>query len=436
MHGYAMNSLIICCSQLLQGISKSPQKGKMTVLQRAGPMSSPSGEHDLISTASSALRRLHFKSAGGSRQKKHQPPQQPVPKVVIMGSSTTSTSSNNTINTSTDSANTVATMITVTDGDTDTETERRVNHIDDMLTNSLSLEKDEDFFSGSSTEDSNPVPPPPTPLLGAVSKEQHFIFVRTEVDDEVVESIDDDSKKISLLKSSIHNNKNVIDEPVTTTTKSPRSSRKRHHKRKSEGAVQTKNTSNINGHPPPPDLRVDFFSESFSQPSLVPVPTVSSPDDTTRVAETADKTRGDKALAGTLVLASSSSSSSTTTVLVKKAGGGGEKTATSSGSNINIPTATPVVNTTTNPLGIAGATALPTRQPTATTIVVQQPSITGGSPTIATVLLKNCSASGGAGVSGVVTDQVTKQQREENMKQLLDVANTLTLQELHDFEMK
>jgi Rad/Gem-related GTP binding protein 1 len=31
---------------------------------------------------------------------------------------------------------------------------------------------------------------------------------------------------------------------------------------------------------------------------------------------------------------------------------------------------------------------------------------------------------------------VTKQQREENMKQLLDVANTLTLQELHDFEMR
>jgi hypothetical protein len=68
------------------------------------------------------------------------------------------------------------------------------------------------------------------------------------------------------------------------------------------------------------------------------------------------------------------------------------------------------------------------------------------------VLLKNCSASAGSGSGGGVSGaaataaqasgdstkalSVTKQQREENMKQLLDVANTLTLQELHDFEMK
>ncbi|KAJ9580308.1 hypothetical protein L9F63_004024, partial [Diploptera punctata] len=391
------------------GIGKSPQKGKMTVVQRSGPMSTtsslspsatpPSGEHDLISTASSALRRLHFKSAGGSKlNKKHQQTQQPVPKVVIMGSSTTSTSSNNTINTSTDSANTVATMITVTDGDTDTETDKKYNHIDDILSNSLSLEKDEEFMSGSSTEDSNPIPPPPTPLLGAVSKEQHFIFVRTEVEDEEFENHDDD-KKISLLKSSIHNNKNVKDDNVVT--KSPRSSRRR-HKRKTDGAVQAKNSSNLNGHPPPPDLRVDFFSE----PGLIPV---TSPEE-------------GKPLASTVVLATSSSS--TTTVLVKTAGGGcgGEKGVASCGTNITG--GSHVVNTTTNPLGIA---ALPSRQTTATTIVVQQPSVTGGSPTIATVLLKNC-----GGASAGVTDK----QREENMKQLLDVANTLTLQELHDFEMK
>ncbi|XP_069687421.1 uncharacterized protein [Periplaneta americana] len=439
----------------------------MTVLQRSGPTSSTSslsssgtpprdGEHDLLSTASSALRRLHFKSAGGSRaNKKHQQSQQPVPKVVIMGSSTTSTSSNNTINTSTDSANTVATMITVTDGDTDTETEKKpVNHIDDILGTSLSLEKDDDFFSGSSTEDSNPVPPPPTPLLGAVSKEQHFIFVRTEVDDEEhIETLDEEARKISLLKSSIHNNRNVKD---GSSSRSPRSSRRRHHRHKAEGrsggGAQSKGSSHVNGHPPPPDLRVDFFSESFPQPSLIPVPAASNMDQGLTGFEDG---ASDKNLAGTVVLASSSSSSSsTTTVLVKKAGvlqgtvippgGGTEKTATSSGGaagNINIPASPPVVNTTTNPLGIAGATALPSRQ-TATTIVVQQPSVTGGSPTIATVLLKNCSGASGSGVSGVGgavaqdSGKVTKQQREENMKQLLDVANTLTLQELHDFEMK
>jgi len=184
-------------------------------------------------------------------------------------------------------------------------------------------------------------------------------------------------------------------------------------------------------------------------------------------AATADKARGDTNIAAGTVVLASASSSSTTTVLVKKAGvlqgtvipavGGGvlDQTPTSSGvtSNvvagtcINNPSSPPKVNTTTNPLGIAGATALPTRQTTATTIVVQQPSLSGGSPTIATVLLKNCGAggSGGAGVSGVCVGQtgessgasaVSKQQREENMKQLLDVANTLTLQELHDFEMR
>ncbi|XP_021921879.1 mucin-5AC-like isoform X2 [Zootermopsis nevadensis] len=457
----------------------------MTVLQRSGPMSSTSslsssgtppsgGEHDLLSTASSALRRLHFKSAGGSRaNKKHQPSQQPVPKVVIMGSSTTSTSSNNTINTSTDSANTVATMITVTDGETDTDTDKKpINYMNDIVGTSLSLEKDDDFYSGSSTDDSNPVPPPPTPLLGAVSKEQHFIFVRTEVDDEEhTGHPDEETRKISLLKSSIHNNKNIKDGvSTTTTTKSPRSSRRRHHHHRQKTDARSKTNSNMNGHHPPPDLRVDFFSDCFSKPVFNTADKERVFDKNFRrhsimtdVTTTVDKGRSDKSLAGgSAVLASSSSSSSTAAVLLKKAGvlqgtastvvGGEdevlEKTATSSGvgegTNINIPTSPPKVNTTTNPLGIAGATPLPMRHPTATTIVVQQPSVTGGSPTIATVLLKNCGASSGVGVTTAVTQSgdsaktvsVTKLQREENMKQLLDVANTLTLQELHDFEMK
>lgn len=434
----------------------------------------------MLATASSALRRLHFKSTGGSRgNKKHQPSQQPVPKVVIMGSSTTSTSSNNTINTSTDSANTVATLITVTDGETDTDTERKpMNHLNDIIGTSLSLDKDDEFLSGSSTDDSNPIPPPPTPLLGAVSKEQHFIFVRTELDEEVhTGKLDEEMRKISLLRSSIHNNKNIKDGVSTTTmttiTKSPRSSRHRHHRQKPD--ARTKNSSHINGHPPPPDLRFDFFSDTFSQPSFNSTGQGRVFDDIRQHSvladtATADKARGDTSkAAGTVVLASASSSSSTTTVLVKKAGvlqgtviptvsdAGGvlDQTTTSSGvtssvgagTGINIPPSPPKVNTTTNPLGIAGATAITTRQPTATTIVVQQPSLSGGSPTIATVLLKNCGAggSGGAGVSGVGVGQtgepsgasaVSKQQRDENMKQLLDVANTLTLQELHDFEMR
>lgn len=61
-----------------------------------------SRETDLLSHAASALRRLHFKSAGGSRSCRS------VPKVVVMGSST---ASETTINTSTDSANTMLTMV-------------------------------------------------------------------------------------------------------------------------------------------------------------------------------------------------------------------------------------------------------------------------------------------------------------------------------------
>ena len=61
----------------------------------------PSRDGDLFSSAASALRRLHFKSVGGSRT---------VPKLVVMGSST---ASENTINTSTDSANTMVTMVSI-----------------------------------------------------------------------------------------------------------------------------------------------------------------------------------------------------------------------------------------------------------------------------------------------------------------------------------
>ncbi|XP_031789421.1 probable serine/threonine-protein kinase nek3 isoform X3 [Nasonia vitripennis] len=55
------------------------------------------------------------------------------------------------------------------------------------------------------------------------------------------------------------------------------------------------------------------------------------------------------------------------------------------------------------------------------TIVVQQPSLSLDAPA-ATILLRTADADA--------------RRREENMKQLLDVANTLTLQEIHEFEKK
>lgn len=60
------------------------------------------------------------------------------------------------------------------------------------------------------------------------------------------------------------------------------------------------------------------------------------------------------------------------------------------------------------------------KRSTQATIVVQQPSLSLDAPA-ATILLH---------------PDADARRREENMRQLLDVANTLTLQEIHDFEMR
>jgi len=104
---------------------------RMAVLVRKSAPGSPtpssassygtaSSGNDLIASASSALRRLHFKSAGAqrmlNRSKQQQPQSQqssPVPKLKVLGSSSVSVESSATVNTSTDSS--AATMTTVTD---------------------------------------------------------------------------------------------------------------------------------------------------------------------------------------------------------------------------------------------------------------------------------------------------------------------------------
>ncbi|KAH0535118.1 hypothetical protein KQX54_013722 [Cotesia glomerata] len=61
-----------------------------------------------------------------------------------------------------------------------------------------------------------------------------------------------------------------------------------------------------------------------------------------------------------------------------------------------------------------------TKRTAQATIVVQQPSLSLDAPA-ATILLR---------------PDVDACRREENMRQLLDVTQTLTLQEIHDFEMR
>lgn len=120
----------------------STGKHRMAVLVRKSAPGSPtpssassygtaSPGNDLISSASSALRRLNFKSSGAqrilNRSKQQQPPFQqpssPVPKLKVLGSSSVSVESSATVNTSTDSS--AATMTTVTD---DTENEDSVDN--------------------------------------------------------------------------------------------------------------------------------------------------------------------------------------------------------------------------------------------------------------------------------------------------------------------
>nr|CAI5842735.1 unnamed protein product [Callosobruchus analis] len=87
------------------------------------------------------------------------------------------------------------------------------------------------------------------------------------------------------------------------------------------------------------------------------------------------------------------------------------------------------INVTTNPLEAQTPhfSSPSNKKNAAATIVVQQASV---SENISTILLK----SGAEFVSNVQQDKTRK--KEENMKQLLDVANNLTLEEIHDFEMR
>lgn len=71
------------------------------------------------------------------------------------------------------------------------------------------------------------------------------------------------------------------------------------------------------------------------------------------------------------------------------------------------------------------------------TIVVQQPTTVSSADTsVSTVLLKNGVGEFLPNVQHQDKSKQLKQNKEDNMKQLLDVANNLTLEEIHDFEMR
>lgn len=145
--------------------------------------------------------------------------------------------------------------------------------------------------------------------------------------------------------------------------------------------------------PPLPDLRVDFFNETVD------------PCQTDSLHVVSGEKRGSVCLNKCL----------------REVGAQLEASATSP------------INVTTNPL--ENSVHFGGRKAPQATIVVQQPSLSLDHSNVSTILLKNGSEFV-SNVESVGNKLSFKRQKEENMKQLLDVANNLTLEEIHDFEMR
>lgn len=396
---------------------------------------------------SSAIRRFNFKSAGGSRSCRT------VPKVVVMGSST---ASETTINTSTDSANTMLTMVTTTDGEQpddsfdliDVPAEMSppatapsqspihlVGHSDDMATGSRNSSPASPTSPisvaapASQTTPPLPLPSSPTSSLCAFDGPEvagpSSRCSRSKLDSD--RPSDGNPKAISATIGQGHAS-NCAEGTSALPPPTPMI-----------GAHQeTRFTFGGSGRTPPlPDLRAaDFFSTPVrgsvdaGQPDSIDTRSsirnlVAVQEKQNRMAYQIDYMTGGKV------------NSIQANPLEK---GIADHRRSQKRPNINV---------TTNPLDISligatqpcntqgcnvqGGTSTKSRgrsaggsaggagkRSTQATIVVQQPSLSLDAPA-ATILLH---------------PDADVRRREENMRQLLDVANTLTLQEIHDFEMR
>ncbi|KAL3288394.1 hypothetical protein HHI36_002842 [Cryptolaemus montrouzieri] len=467
----------------------------MTVNSQSGPRS-PRPPDDLISTATSALRRLHFKT-GRNTTKNSTKQDNTVPKVVVMGSST---ASETTINTSTDSSNTIVTTMTATDGD-NTE-------------DSLDLTEPVDYLNSENIVDNpnfphqilQPLPATPkTPMTArqqtspTAKYESKFIFEidpsmnmklsqdqeedcgdtpknnmtpsiftihgtkfdfelnegKKTVDklmEEQIEALKLEARRRNSYKAAQNDLDRIdvmIDEEIAkrerNTKEHKRSFRRKQLEIESEDRQKTSpkrraeipmhsssenetdsprpkhrhKKSSRRHHSPkchdkfsydeqqvakyrdkakmtPPDLRIDFFTEPM------------------------DKCQGN-----------GFSNALHAPVITEKRGSVClNKCLREVGAKLDASTVSPSpINVTTNPLD--NSVHFGRKAPQAT-IVVQQPSLSLDHSNVSTILLKN----GSDFVSNVESAGKFKKQKEDNMKQLLDVANNLTLEEIHDFEMR
>uniref|UniRef100_A0A8D9ETG0 GTP-binding protein RAD n=1 Tax=Cacopsylla melanoneura TaxID=428564 RepID=A0A8D9ETG0_9HEMI len=387
---------------------------------------------DLITTASSALKRLHFKSAGAYRNRNKG---QNVPRVVVMGSNSNSisTESGTTANnTSTDSSNTITTMITVTDvGDA-----ALIDYKDIMNnhTPQSSLEKEEEFYSASSNEE-QPKPSEDVKLIfsgdeiaaqdyeneenpwsllqhTSIPKRNQEVSIVEEFNLPVVKNPDTSLEwyNIKMRQTSIESSKknNTINTRKRLKLLSKRYARSNYEEERSHGrgssgfaaeqmTVDSEDSFTMQDVSPP----IPTSPTQNKTPSTPPSPNLISPKKNKQVftfnvpTTTQNIPRVSFSDKGDIIISPSPNSEA-------------NKLSLATSKKLKVETTPPSRKTSmTSTLHLEQGSLVINK---GATIFVQQPSISGNSP--------------------------DKNEAENDTKQLLDVTNTFTMQQIHDFEMK
>lgn len=346
-----------------------------------------------------------------------------------MGSSSVSVESVSTLNNSTESSNTMITMVTVTDsGETDSfehppEDTMRIttNLLDDILCNTpgSSIEKEDEFYSASSTEEQSKPSEDVKKIFHGMEEEEDTntsLLQHTKIPTDNETTIVEETSlpmlassdpvvewyNIKMRQSSLPQNKTNVSTHKRLKLLSKRYAknnfdddcRGRKHGRNSSGFAAEQMTieseedpAAVTASPPVPDSPTAIMRDY--EPSKSP------PSKTETVFNFPNITIEEKDIV-------SSISKKLKT----------EKDATNDSSKNGIVIAD-----------------LPTRAVTAT-IVVQQASVTGNSPEF----------SGSDSISQensvVINDKLNAKKRDVEFKQLLDVTNSITIQQMHESGMK
>ncbi|XP_043487190.1 flocculation protein FLO11-like isoform X4 [Polistes fuscatus] len=344
-----------------------------------------------------------------------------------MGSST---ASETTINTSTDSANTMVTMVTTTDGE----------------------QPDDSFDLIDVPPEMSPPPVAPTSkdTQSNSSCTQQIVLPSEKLDSNHVEHNSKSTANVQSTASTAQHHGGTTMSPTTDTVDDMGAP----PPTPMIGAHQESRFTFISGRTPPlPDLRAaEFFSTPVRGSVDAGQPDPNQISSMLALMATKEK-QIDK---GALVNVNSNHTSLT------KVTQSCEKNCVDT--KYNAEQKKPNINVTTNPLDISlvgGQTSCNVQTPTGTTnrgrgrptaakmgrtmkkyfvrCTPNQRGSAGGKnrPTQATIVVQQPSLSLDAPAATILLHpDADARRREENMRQLLDVANTLTLQEIHDFEMR